>query len=246
MSRPVPPLLGLPMFVWRLLFAAALLAMLLITRRSSAAEASCDCVQPATYQRTVVVQPQQDSWIFRPGRYTHDPETGARVAQYAAKPAIEPLDDPRLVSSGYTRSRTVLRGADGSVDTVYRVQSYGNGRGGIDAEWERFHDAWRGSTVGGGAFQGGVGFGGFGYGYPGFVGGFPGVNGGFGPYGHRPSQPRYYGYGPGYGQPDPGRLDPDGADGYREEFPYVPDREFFPRGFPPRQEGPAPEPPAGA
>ena len=86
-------------------------------------------------------------------RYTHDPDTGARVAQYAMKPPIEPLDDPRLVTSGYSRIAHRASRADGSADTYYRVQSYGNGRGGLDAEWERFHDAWRGSTMAGGKYQ---------------------------------------------------------------------------------------------
>lgn len=242
MSRPAPTPLGLPMFAWRLIFAAAVLATLLLTRRAPAAE-PCDCeVEPTVYQRTVVSQPQGPSWIFRPGRYTHDPETGARVAQYALKPAIEPLDDPRLVTSGYSRTRIVLRGPDGSANTTYRVQSFGNGRGGLDAEWERFHDAWRGSTVGGGSF-GGFGYGGYGgFGYPGYIGGNPmpyGSPGGFPGFvnpwfGVGPNLPPGYGFGPGYGQPDAGLLDPDAADGYRSQRPYVPDRQFFNDRLPPR------------
>ena len=244
MSRPASKPLGLPMFVWRLIFAAAMLATLLITRRAPAAECG-DCeATPAVYQRTIASPPQGDSWIFRQGRYTHDPETGARVAQYAMKPQIEPLDDPRLVTSGYTRSRLVLQGPDGSANTTYRVQSFGNGRGGLDAEWERFHDAWRGSTVGGGAYGGAYGFGGFGaggYGYPGYAGGYPASYGGVGGaagfvnprFGYRPNLPPGYGFGPGYGQPDAGRLDPDAADGYRSQRPYVPDRDFFNGGLPP-------------
>ena len=93
------------------------------------------------------------SWIFLRGTYTHDPATGARVAQYMRTPAVEPLDDPRLVTSRYRRSRTTLRGPDGSVDSTYEVQSWGNGRGGIDAEWERFHDAWRQSILTGGYYN---------------------------------------------------------------------------------------------
>ena len=38
-------------------------------------------------------------------------------------------------------------------------------------------------------------------------------------------------YGPGYGQPDAGRLDPDAADGYREQRYRVPDRRFFNNGL---------------
>ena len=123
------------------------------------------------------------SWIFRRGTYTHDPYTGARVAQYMRTPPVEPLDDERIVTSRYRRSRTNLRGADGSVDTYYEVQQWGNGRGGIDAEWERFHDAWKESFLSGGYYNQGPGYGtpwgygggfapGYGYGYPGH--GFPG------------------------------------------------------------------------
>jgi hypothetical protein len=236
MNRPTSTPLGLPMFVWRLVFAAAILAVLFAAQ---ARAGDYLCPQPAP---AAAAQPQADSWVFMRSRYTHDPATGARVAQYSMKPAIEPLDDPRLVTSGYSRSRTVLRGADGSVDTYYRVQSYGNGRGGLDAEWERFHDAWRGSTVAGGAFQ--AYYPPYGYGY----GGYPGPfnqgwgNGGWGNGGGwvNPGvvgqlNRQGYGYGPGFGQPDPGRLDPDGADGFQEQRRRTPDRRFFNGGLPPRE-----------
>ena len=107
-------------------------------------------IVPATrrpYQRTCVADDSQPSWIFRRSTYTHDPETGARVAQYMRTPPVEPLDDERIVTSRYRRSRTNLRGTDGSIDTYYEVQAWGNGRGGIDAEWERFHDAWKESYL---------------------------------------------------------------------------------------------------
>jgi hypothetical protein len=237
MNRTESSLLGLPAFVWRLVLAAAIVAVLLM-RRADAQDCACDSEPaPVAY---IPEQPQTESWVFRRGRYTHDPETGARVAQYALKPPIEPLDDPRLVTSGYSRTRTVLRGADGAANTHYRVQSYGNGRGGLDAEWERFHDAWRGSTIAGGNYQVYPGFYGYGYGFG------PGVGGpGFGP-GPAPGAPPFgapgfrsvapfYGYGPGFGQPDPGTLDPDAADGYREQRSRTPDRQFFNGGLPPRE-----------
>jgi hypothetical protein len=251
--------LGLPMFVWRLLIAAAVVAAFMLTH---AGAEEGPCVRPAPI--VVPSQPTQASWIFMRSRYTHDPATGVRVAQYDMKPPIEPLDDPRAVTSGYSRSRTIIRGADGSADTHYRVQSFGNGRGGLDAEWERFNDAWRGSTVAGGQYQGyGYGYGGYGYGggYGGYGNGAYGNgaygNGGFGGapgYGYGGgygaplgggagfrnggvpgfnSNGGVLGYGPGYGQPDAGRLDPDGADGYREQIPRTPDRQFFSPGLPP-------------
>jgi hypothetical protein len=85
------------------------------------------------------------------------------------------------------------------------VQAWGNGRGGIDAEWERFHDAWKESFLTGGYYNG-PGYGGYqgyGGGYPGYGGGYPG-----------------WGYGaPGYGN---------GPLGYG-----LPGNGFPPNGFPP-------------
>jgi len=163
------------------------------------------CAPEAPCAGDVYLVQNEPSWIFRRGTYTHDPYTGARVAQYMRTPPVEPLDDERMVTSRYRRSRTNLRGIDGSVDTYYEVQAWGNGRGGIDAEWERFHDAWKESILSGGYYnQGpanyapwgyGSGFGGpgyGGYGYPGY--GFPG-NGYGGP---------WYGGAPWQGGPQPG------------------------------------------
>jgi hypothetical protein len=118
------------------------------------------------YQR----EPVQPSWIFARSTYTHDPLTGARVAQYMRPAPVEPLDDPRIVTSRYRRVRTNLRGTDGSYDTTYDVQSWGNGRGGLDAEWQNFHDAWKESFLTGGFYN---------QQNPGFGGGFPGSE--FGP-----------------------------------------------------------------
>lgn len=154
----------------------------------------------------------QPSWVFKRSTFTHAPETGARVAQYQRIAPVEELPDPRLVTSGYRRTRTNLLGANGSVDSYYQVQSWGNGRGGLDAEWERFHDAWRQSYItggyyqgavpfGGGRFGGGFGPGGFGpgFGFPGYgFGGFgPGFGAGFGPGYIGPRYPysnRHHGY----------------------------------------------------
>jgi hypothetical protein len=153
-----------------------------------AAEPPCASCMSPNVQHVCVDDDAQPSWIFRRSNYTHDPETGARVAQYQRLPVIEPLQDERMVTSRYHRTRTNLRGTGGSVETYYDVQSWGNGRGGIDAEWERFHDAWKESYLQGSFYNQGFGFGngfsphGFnGFGAPGFGFGFPGIgNGGWG------------------------------------------------------------------
>ena len=147
---------------------------------------------PATDVRLPMMT--RSSWVFRRSTYTHDPYTGARVAQYQRLPAIEPLEDERLVTSRYHRTQTNLRGTDGSSESYYDVQAWGNGRGGIDAEWERFHNAWKESYLQGGFYNqqgpgygngypgqfgnGGYGGPGYGYGYPG--NGFPGIGNGHG------------------------------------------------------------------
>jgi hypothetical protein len=134
-------------------------------------------------------------------------------------PPVEPLEDERAITSRYRRTRTNLRGTDGSFDTYYEVQAWGNGRGGIDAEWERFHSAWKESYLqngfynqspawggpwnhggkwnhGGGWNHGGPGYG---YGHPG--GGYPGGGWGGGGWGHGgnnfpPNGPNHHGDGP--------------------------------------------------
>lgn len=163
-------------------------AALLIVGTAASAYANCeDCAQP--------------SWVFKPSTYSHDPYSGARVAQYQSHDPVEPLDDPRLVTSRYRRVRTNLRGADGSVETTYDVQSWGNGRGGIDAEWERFHDAWQQSYLTGSYYQRTPApYGG--YGYP-PAGAYPGYGPGYGQPGYGPGY-GYPGYGPGHGHPGPG------------------------------------------
>ena len=167
-----------------------------LSRASAANEVPCLLVGPRIAECYAV--DSAPSWIFRRGTYTHDPYTGARVAQYMRTPPVEPLDDERMVTSRYNRKRTVVRGADGSVDTYYEVQQWGNGRGGLDAEWERFHDAWKESYISGGYYNqspaygaGGYG-GGYGAGFPAY--GFPGY--GYPGYGFPPG---YHGGGPPHG-----------------------------------------------
>jgi hypothetical protein len=159
---------------------------------AAACEAPCEsCARPVCVEPVCVVDDSQPSWIFRRSTYSHDPETGARVAQYMRTPPVEPLEDERNVTSRYRRIQTNLRGTNGSNDTTYEVQAWGNGRGGIDAEWERFHDAWKESYLQNGYYNGpayggypnayGNGYGnGYRYGGPG--NGFPGGGGWNGPF----------------------------------------------------------------
>lgn len=122
----------------------------------------------------------QGSWMFAPGAFTHDPRTGARTTQYAAHEPVAPLPDPAQTVSRYWRTRTNLRGADGSSDTIYEVRSFGNTLGGFDAQRERGFDAsletlralrpFRHNPY---LFFGGLQ--GFGYGFPGYPGAVPGT-----------------------------------------------------------------------
>jgi hypothetical protein len=116
---------------------------LCFTSIAAACEAPCETCGP----RPCIVEEPQPSWIFMHSTYSHDPMTGARVAQYERIRPVEPLEDERNVTSSYRRTQTNLRGADGSTDTYYQVQAWNNDRGGIDAQWERFHDAWKESYL---------------------------------------------------------------------------------------------------
>ncbi|CAN0367795.1 unnamed protein product, partial [Ectocarpus sp. 4 AP-2014] len=163
------------------------------------------------------------------------------------------LPDPRQTVSRYWRTRTNLRGADGSRDTIYEVRSFGNTLGGFDAQRERGFDAqlqtldaltpFRHNPY---LFFGGMQ--GFGYGTPGYpaavpgtppaaaTGPAPGQPGTAWPYAPQgnvviPPYPFGLGYGYGYGHPGYGRPDygrPGGRPGHGYERPwwgYGPGRE---------------------
>lgn len=166
-----------------------------------------DSNMQATYSRisfgveSIDDTPNESSWIFFRSRFTNDPRTGARVAQYERKPPIEPLDDPRKITSSYRRTRTNLRGLDGSYDDAYQVQAWGNGRGGLDAEWERFDDAWKESVLQGSYYNGPVygPYGNGGYGYGGRNNQFGGAGYGNNGWGMNGPGPSPGGWGPGNG-----------------------------------------------
>jgi len=145
----------------------------------------------------------ESTWTFRPGRYTHNPMTGQRVAQYAPPRAVAALPDNRGNVSGYRRTRIRQRGADGTIDTYYRVERFDDDQGGNDALQERSFDAelrW----LRGGGYDYGYGFGpGYGYG-PGYGPGY-----GYSPgYGNLPSYGNFPGYGGGHGGGGHGFVNP--------------------------------------
>jgi hypothetical protein len=104
-------------------------------------------VSAATNSRSAAAT---NDWIFRQGYYSHSPTNGDRIAQYAPVPWVDALPDARPWMSGYHRSRVTQRGPGGTIDDYYRVENWSSGRGGLDAEWERFHQAWQGSFLSGG------------------------------------------------------------------------------------------------
>ncbi|MEQ8846738.1 hypothetical protein [Botrimarina sp.] len=159
----------------------------------------------------------QTSWVFAPAPYTHNPMTGVRTTRYAPDAWVEPLDDPRQTVSRYSRTTSNRFGADGSSDQIIEVQSFGNTRGGYDAQRERGFDAslqtlealepFRRNPF---LFFGGLQ--GFGYGFPGLPAAPP--YGGFAapPAGYTPPA----GYAPPHGAPYPAQ-DPNAP-----QAPYVP------------------------
>ncbi len=166
-------------------FALALSAAFLICNlvpRATASDADClpqgvtFVVAPAT--SAVVETPQPAlSWVFKRSTFTNDPMTGARVAQYARKDPVEPLDDQRLVTSSYRRTRTVNNGRNGSIDTSYQVQAWGTGGGELGAQWQMFNDVWKEAILSGSFYNGTQAYGPWGHGGPGQGG--PGWGGGW-------------------------------------------------------------------
>ncbi len=151
-----------------------------------------------------------NDWIFAPSRFSHSRATGNRVVQHTPLPAPAALPETADITSGYRKTRINLRGPDGTLDAYYRVQNFSAPAGGIDAQWERFDDAWRADYLQGGALTSypAYGFGGLpSYGGPYGGPGYPGPGYG-GPYG-----------GPGYGYPGYGGPGYGGGPIYAPGFP---------------------------
>jgi len=63
-------------------------------------------------------------WIFAPSYFTHDPQSGQRVSQYAEKdPAYAP-ERGNYRRSGYRHTQNVIR-AGGSADRYHLVEEWG-------------------------------------------------------------------------------------------------------------------------
>jgi hypothetical protein len=143
---------------------AALVFAVCTVESASACDVGClpRCAAVVTYPPVVSI-PETDepklSWVFRRSTFTNDPETGARVGQYARKDPVEPLDDQRLVTSSYRRMRSENRGRDGSMDTTYVVQGWGTGGGELGAQWQMFNDVWKEAILSGSFFNGEQAFG---------------------------------------------------------------------------------------
>jgi hypothetical protein len=144
-----------------LAFGAALLLSIYV-RSAQACDAGCmpRCVSlvyapaPVAADESIESPQAKLSWVFRRSTFTNDPVTGARVGQYARKDAVEPLDDQRLVTSSYRRMRSENRGRDGSMDTTYVVQGWGDGGGELGAEWQMFNDVWKEAILSGSFYNG--------------------------------------------------------------------------------------------
>jgi hypothetical protein len=76
------------------------------------------------------------SWIFMQGRYTHSPETGKRVTQYAPLPTVYAPYDPTYRESAFHYTQEIIRGPNGSIDALHMTQSWGREQVRPYGEWQ--------------------------------------------------------------------------------------------------------------
>jgi hypothetical protein len=68
------------------------------------------------------------SWVFRPSYYSHDSQTGERVAQYAQpEPSYSRVGSEGYLQSGYRHNHTTLWAGLGGADNVHVVETWGEG-----------------------------------------------------------------------------------------------------------------------
>ena len=75
----------------------------------------------------VLTAAAEADWFFQPSRYTHEPASGQRVAQYTPEVTPYARDVSNFVESGYRHTRTSIRGAGGTADHTHVVQTWGQG-----------------------------------------------------------------------------------------------------------------------
>lgn len=65
-------------------------------------------------------------WILAPSTFTHDPQTGERIAQFAPIPPVYMrAGRPDYVESGYRHRQSVIRDRRGSADRLHITQEWG-------------------------------------------------------------------------------------------------------------------------
>jgi hypothetical protein len=65
-------------------------------------------------------------WILAPSTYTHDPQTGERISQFAPIPPVYLRQGrPDFVQSGYRHRQSVIRDPRGSADRLHVTEEWG-------------------------------------------------------------------------------------------------------------------------
>jgi hypothetical protein len=70
---------------------------------------------------------QADSWIFQPSYFSHSPQTGERVAQYAEPAVAYARGGENYLQSGYRHNTIDMPGANGGGDHIHVVETWGLG-----------------------------------------------------------------------------------------------------------------------
>jgi len=65
-------------------------------------------------------------WILAPSTFTHDPQTGERISQFAPLPPVYMrAERPDYVESGYRHRQSVIRDPRGSADRLHITEEWG-------------------------------------------------------------------------------------------------------------------------